>query len=467
MITPMKFSGGMDLKVMEGLNEHIRDVKRIRDQLQETVFLGEVLGHDGVTMEKPVPDGVEFNVFRNRRTALRACILTNAKMDPHTVVLTEFDKAISPSVRIHQPGLKSFVVNLPASITIPAEQILFVEELPEKTAPTPAPAPRRLAIARVPNEAPVPELPAFDPSRSVKLEDGNIMVEVSRENGSVTRIHDKRSNLDLILEPRLAGSWMFGLTLPGEEPWQDIEANWIIGARQKLSSALMEGEKLVLTWAGPLPNYLGEKYDVSVTQTLELAEGGVVFNLAIENRTPYAVGETYFPVLGGIQGLGTNHGQLKATRFVHLDAKKTAIEADIFRTFNNYSFGGDAPEQFFGYRQEMGKQFWRRDLPVTLGEPWIAFQSPTGPSVYIGVHDPENRSIVAQMRLLPSGASNREDGNWPRSYELRGLPAGVEFNFVDCNGGKPAKNYQSAPVLVRFHDGEWLDKQKINNKDKQ
>ena len=32
MVTPMKFSGGMDLKPMEGLNEHIRDVKRIRDQ---------------------------------------------------------------------------------------------------------------------------------------------------------------------------------------------------------------------------------------------------------------------------------------------------------------------------------------------------------------------------------------------------------------------------------------------------
>ena len=458
MITPMKFSGGMDLEVMTGLNEHIRDVKRIRDQLQETVFQGEVLGHKRVNMEKPVPDGVEFNVFRNRRTDLRACILTNGKMDPQTVALTGFDKAMSPSVRIHQPGIESHILNLPAAITIPAEQILFVEELPEKTVPTPAPAPQRLAIAGVPNETPVPKLPSFDPSRSVKLEDDSILITVSRDNGSVTRIYDKRSKLDLILEPRLAGSWMFGLTLPGKEPWQDIEANWIIGARQKLSSARMEGGKLVLTWTGPLANYLGEKYDVSVTQTLELAEGGVVFNLAVDNRTSHAVGETYFPILGGIQGLGSNHGQLKATRFVHLDAKKTAIKADIFRTFMNYSFGGDAPEQFFGYRQEMGGQFWMKDLPVHLGEPWIAFQSPTlGPSVYIGAHDPDNRAIVAQMRLLPSGASNREDGNWPRPDELRGLPSGLVFNFVDCNGGKPGKNYQAVPVVVRFHDGEWLD----------
>jgi hypothetical protein len=466
MITPMKFSGGMDIKMMEGLNEHIRDVKQIRDKLQETVFLGEVLGHNGVTMENQVPDGVEYNVFRNRRTALRACILTNAKMDHQSVTLNGFDNARSSSVRIYQPGLNSHVVNLPAIITIPAEQILFVEELSEKIASTPAPTPRRLSIDRVANEVPTPKLPVFDSSRFTKLEDENILVIVSRDNGSVTRIHDKRSKLDLILEPRLAGSWMFGLTLPGKEPWQDIEANWIIGAKQKLSSARMVKGKLVLEWIGPLTNYLGEKYDVSVTQTLELAQGGVVFNLSIRNQNPFAVGETSFPVIGGIQGIGNNHGQLKASQFVHVDAKNFPIMADIFRTFNNYSFGGDTPEQFFGYRQEMGNQFaGRKTMPTTLAEPWVVFQSPNPvTSVYIGAHDTVDRPIVAQMRLLPSGASIREDGNWPRQDELRGLPVGVEFNFVDCLGGKPGKNYQSAPVLIKFQNVDWQEAQKIYNR---
>jgi hypothetical protein len=190
-----------------------------------------------------------------------------------------------------------------------------------------------------------------------------------------------------------------------------------------------------------------------------------VFNLAIENRTPYAVGETYFPVIGGIQGLGTNHGQLKATRFVHLDANKSPIKADIFHTFRNYSFGGDAPEQFFGYRQEMGSQFGgRKTMPTTLAEPWIAFMAPSlNRSVYLGARDSIDRPLIAQMRLLPSGASLREDGNWPRPDELRGLPVGVEFNFVDCNGGKPGENYQAVPVVIRFHDGDWEKARKIKN----
>jgi hypothetical protein len=460
MVTPMKFSGGMDLKPMEGLNAHIRDVKRIRDRLQETVFLGEVLGQSGVALGTPLPPGIEFNVFRNHRTGLRACILTNGKMDPKTVALQRFDGSSSSSARIHQPGLDSHVVNLPVALTIPAEQIVFIEELAENTEPTPAPTPRRLAIARVPDATPAPTPPPFDAVRSIRLEDEAILIEVSRDNGSVTRIHDKRSGLDLVLEPRLAGSWVFGLTLKGKEPWQNIEANWLIGSRQKLSSARLVGAKLVLRWDGPLANYLGERYDVSVTQTLALADGGVMFNLHVENRTPHPVGETYFPVLGGVQGLGTNHGQLKATEFVHLDAKKTTAKADIFRVFKNYTFGGDAPEQFFAYKVEIPNGITPH--PVTLTEPWVALRTPTQVrSVYVGAHDPFERPLVAQLRLLPSGASLREDGNWPRSDELRGLPVGVELAFVDCHGGQDGKDYQAAPVFVRFHDGGWEDAQKI------
>ena len=172
------------------------------------------------------------------------------------------------------------------------------------------------------------------------------------------------------------------------------------------------------------------------------------------------MGETYFPVLGGIQGLGTNHGQLKATQFVHLDAKEAAAKADIFRTFKNISFGGDAPEQFFAYRQTVPDEDGGRpagDLARAMDR--LPGSQP-GRCVYIGSHDPSDRPIVAQMRLVPSGASLREDGNWPRPDELRGQPVGVEFAFVDCNGGKAGKNYQAAPVFVRFHDGDWRERRR-------
>src|ERR1035441_1068990 len=50
--------------------------------------------------------------------------------------------------------------------------------------------------------------------------------------------------------------------------------------------------------------------------TIELRDEGLLFSLKIDNPSRYAVGETYFPVLGGIQGLGTTRGQLQATEMV-------------------------------------------------------------------------------------------------------------------------------------------------------
>ncbi len=301
---------------------------------------------------------------------------------------------------------------------------------------------------------PAPRLPAFDPKRSVKLEDENLLVEVSRANGSLTRIQDKKTGLELILEPRLAGSWKFALPLPGKEPWQTIEANWIIGRQQKLSSLDLQGTKLTLRWNGPLTNYLGEKYDASVTETIELMDGGALLSLEIDNRTTYQVGETYFPMIGGIQGLGTTRGQLKSTEFVRPSVGGSAATSDIFRTFGNMSsFGDQGPEQFYAY-------------PDAQPEPWIAFQSgKLGRSVYVGARDPLDRKNVVRMELVPSGSGTaREDGNWPRQDELKGMPVGVELSFVDCLGGAVGKDYVAAPVFIRFHDGDWHESRRVYEK---
>ena len=193
---------------------------------------------------------------------------------------------------------------------------------------------------------------------------------------------------------------------------------------------------------------------MTVTETIELADGGAVFNLTIENRTPYQVGETYYPVLGGIQGLGKNREQLRSTEFVRPAADGSAAKADIFRTFATMaSLGDTGPEQFYAY-------------PETLPEPWIALQSTKlGKSVYLGSHDPTDRQKVARLELIPSSSgTTREDGNWPRSNELKGLPVGVEFSYVDCLGGAIGKDYQAAPVLVKFFDGDLHEAKDIYKK---
>jgi hypothetical protein len=311
---------------------------------------------------------------------------------------------------------------------------------------------------------PVKRLPAFDPKRSLKIEDDLYRLEVNRTNGSITRIRDKKAGLDLLLEPRLAGSYRFSLPIPGKESWQTLEANWIFGKDQRLTAHTLRGKQLMLRWDGPLKNYLNEAFDVSAVMTIELRDGGILFTFNVDNKSTYAVGETYFPVLGGIQGLGKVNGQLKETEMVlpsgapetarrrraaaadaqiTVSASPTFTSTSIFKVFTNMSWLGDqGPEQFFAY-------------PKTLPEAWVGFSTASlERSVMLGTRGGTNRDLFVRLELIPASSGNpRDDGNWPRPSELRGAPVGVELSFVDTKGGTVGESYQAEPVFLRSLDG--------------
>lgn len=129
MIAPMSFSRGMEWPPFGGLADYIRDVKLIRDRLQDAVFMGEVLGQTQVALADPLPDGVEYNVFRSRTTGRRVCILTNSRLEPRALTFSGFEGGTAPEARIHAPGQASRVLKLPAALTIPPERIVMIEEL--------------------------------------------------------------------------------------------------------------------------------------------------------------------------------------------------------------------------------------------------------------------------------------------------------------------------------------------------
>jgi len=593
MVAPLNFCRSMGWPPFRRLGRYIKEVKRIRDSLAQTDFLGAVDGHGGVSMAQPLPSSVQYNVFRNLRDGHRVCILTNSSMSPASATISGFGGG-SREVRIYVPFQKVRAVMLPATIQVPAEGLVFVEQSdrrmsvkiggfngigqpashkPQPTAPIngdfetgdftgwtadptwviandsrryysgwhgrywawsgglgePATGvlkskpfrldkdgisllisgwnsiagsgkPRkwnyvslRLAdgteLDRVyaPNtttfvpafldgsghkgaevyveavddadqptysmlciddvrtadlpaylKTPPPAVPAFDAKTSFKLENARYRLVFSRKNGSLIGIRVKTSGLDLIREPRIGGSYKFALPIPGKERWQTIEANWIYGRDQQLSSFEVVGDAITLNWKGPLKNYLGQPYGVSATETVELGEDGPVFNLTIDDRTSLPVGETYFPIIGGIQGLGSTRTQLRDTEMVRPALNGGIASSDMFRVFNNMSWLGDqGPEQWYSY-------------PEDQPEPWIGFSSDRlGFQVRIG--EEGSRKTVIRLELVPSGSGTvREDGNWPRPAELHGMPCGVELSFVDVVGGPARRPYSTTPVLVRF-----------------
>jgi hypothetical protein len=300
---------------------------------------------------------------------------------------------------------------------------------------------------------PLPSLPAFDPKLSLKLEDDRYLVEVSRANGSITRILDKKGGIELIREPRLADSFRFTLPIPGKESWETLEANYIWGKEQKLSSFDAATKKLTLHWDQPMANYLGEKFEVKAAMGIELTDDGILFSFMIDNSTPYQIGEVFFPLIGGIQGLGKTGLQLKTTQLIRPAGADAVATADIFHVFTNMSWLGDqCPEQFYSYPKD--------------GETWMEFFAPKlNRSVNFGVQDPAKRPLTLRMELIPSSSLVvREDGNWPRPHELKGQPVGVSACFVDFANAPARKTYTAPSVIISFHDGDWREGRKIPRK---
>jgi hypothetical protein len=128
MLGPLNFCRSIGWKPWLGLSKYVKEVKRIQDGLADTVFLGEVLDHEGVRIATLSP-GVDYRVFRNTATGKRACILTNSKMEPAKQAIEGFDGGQTGEVRVHTPFQKPKTLKLPAEIVIPAERIVFVEEL--------------------------------------------------------------------------------------------------------------------------------------------------------------------------------------------------------------------------------------------------------------------------------------------------------------------------------------------------
>ncbi len=291
-------------------------------------------------------------------------------------------------------------------------------------------------------------LQAYKPPRNgYVLENDSYRVEISRRNGAITRIRDKRGDIEIIREPRLAGNYKFTLPIPGDAAWQATEANYIVGDVQPLASMDRSDDSLTLTWGPGLTSVVGVSYDVVVTMRVALIEDWIEFHLDVENRTDLNIGELFYPVIGGTMGV------TPATSDGHFDHKKTELflptgagvhSARIFHTFENQSWLGImGPEQHYAY-------------PTALSMPWLDLShGGVGRGVYFGAHDPVYRYKVMHLEMCPGAAGPRADGNWPRADELDGLPAGVRMSVVHMPYHPPRGVFTASPVVLRAHEGGW------------
>lgn len=270
-------------------------------------------------------------------------------------------------------------------------------------------------------------------SERTTLENQYYRVDVDPVNGLIVRLRDKIGGLELITEPRLADNFRLLVPLP------ELEGNYILGKQQRLSSLRKRDGGLNLEWAGPLTNDQGG-FAISVSMSIELVENRIEFRLQVRNGSENRVAETWYPVLGGVTGVGDRSDTQEIVPFMG-----GTSETDLFKDFPSMmGIGIPFPECFWSY-------------PFPMPMPWIDISnSKLKRGMYFACHDTICRFKTVRCELHPGADSRQYGGNWPRTDDVgEEVPLGLKIHWTQFPYIKPGESFAGPPVVVQFHEGDW------------
>lgn len=270
---------------------------------------------------------------------------------------------------------------------------------------------------------------------TLRLENEFYVVEVTRPNGLISRLYDKKGEIEVISEPRLADNFRLLVPLP------DLEGNYILGKEQTLTSVDQQPNGLVLTWKGPFTNSKG-KHDLDAVMHVTFVKEALHISMQIENRMSREIAEVWYPVLGGITGLG----ERKNTREMVNIGWSGSANTRMFRNFP--SKGGGA----LGI--PVAETYWT--YPGAMVMPWIdIYNEKRGRGLYFAAHDEVSRLKVLRFELHP-GLANRNGDNWPPTERVNPrLPIGMLAHWSLFPYIKPGEKFTGPPVVIQFHPGDW------------
>jgi len=246
------------------------------------------------------------------------------------------------------------------------------------------------------------------PKNSITLENDQCLVEVSRDNGAVTRILDKPSRIELAASRELAENFRLLLLQP------DKSTLTILGKDQKLSRVSRSADGLVLTWDGPLKDTAGKEYKVAVRLGLKLVGNEVQFSFHLDNGTACKVQEARYPMLGGLGEFGLPGKPGDGVLWIPTSNPSTKQIKGSFGSMQ-CAYPGEANMSFTCVQSAAAKK-----------------------SLYFASHDEIARRKV--YRFEEYGAGGAKD---------------VSASIIHNPFTPPGKAFDGSPVVVRVVDGDW------------
>jgi hypothetical protein len=126
MIGPKCYTASIGDPVYAPLARYVGEVMKIWEAQKQTIFLGERLSRGGLELEGSPKVGLQ--TYRNRDTGLRVAVLVNSAPTSTTIQLRGFAEPSSRHLKIYQPYRPVRDSLLPATLTLPGEQLAVIAE---------------------------------------------------------------------------------------------------------------------------------------------------------------------------------------------------------------------------------------------------------------------------------------------------------------------------------------------------
>jgi len=251
------------------------------------------------------------------------------------------------------------------------------------------------------------------------------------ETGVLYGVKAVDTGWDIMGSPSNGLSWRIMLPLS-----EELRNNDILGEKQTLASVAADADKIEFIWNN-ITSERGGVHDITVKLIVRAEGRSAVYEMEIENRSPYVVENVYCPYL-----VDVNAPKGASCLKTFFQGYAAGCETNVWPQYQNTVgyFGADYPMQV---------------LPPAPGTPFMLIRS-ENQGLYMGIQSKEVE-LVSWFGELRPGWGSSIDGQVPKTAEIAGKPVEKRFSALHVPYIMPGETRSIAKIALAAYEGGWQE----------
>lgn len=263
----------------------------------------------------------------------------------------------------------------------------------------------------------------------VKLRTENLLLVFSKDNGSLIQVKSNISGWVFHRRAELGLSWRLQVPLN-----EELKNNAVLGEEQILSGIQENKDEVIFTWNNVRSKRTGI-LDISVTITVRIEDGQVVWYTEINNQSPYVVESVYSPYIGDVTP--PDQSKLFEVFFESYNSKRTLSLWPVFEDNCGY-WGVDYGTQYI------------KGVPEA---PYVLLNNGKE-GMYFGVKTDSCEMVSWHSELRP-GYENSMDYKVPKEIVVNDEKVHIRFAAIHMPYIMPKEKRNLTPIIMDTYKGTW------------